>query len=335
MRVSVLNAEGRDAAVDYALGTGQPAAGIHPPVNYWAYAAATRSRFCQHIHEVDPAADAIVILLRRSNRAALAAAKALKKEGRRVFLSWKETGVHQIDNQLRWLFDRPRLSKLFSIADGAVASTQASVDYYRRFGDTNYPVHLIPTPYPVDEPAWDFSKSLDERRGIFVGTREFDVPTRRHADALRCAAAVARSAKCRVTVLNTDGAAIGRRIETLLAGVSDIHIVETKLSYPDYLRLMASHRVVLQRDISHVPGQVAGDALLCRVVNLGGNGTIQQIAFPQLSALEADEPALLAEAERLLLDDNHYLHEVEKSQEIAREQLSFEAGRKALSALAR
>ena len=335
MRVSVLNAEGRDAAVDYTAGAGEPAAGIHPPVNYWAYAAATRSRFCQHLDEVDPAADAVVILLRRSNGAALAAARTLKQQGRRVYLSWKETGTHQIDKQLHWFWDRPRLRRLYAIADGAVASTQASIAYYRRFGGSSYPVHFIPTPYPVDESAWDFSLPLAQRRGIFIGTREFDVPTRRHTEALRCAAAAARSAQCRVTVLNTDGATARQRIEALLAGVTDINIVETKLSYPDYLRLIASHRLVLQRDTSHVPGQVAGDALLCRVINLGGNGTIQQIAFPQLSALDDNEPALIAEAKRLLLDDAHYLREVDKSQAIAREQLSFEAGRRMLSALTR
>ena len=334
MRVSVLNAEGRDAAVDYAQGTGAPAPGVHPPVNYWAYAAATRSRFCQHLHEVDPAADAVVILLRRSNRAALAAARALKQQGRRVFLSWKETGVHQIDQQLRWFWERPRLRQLHAIADGAVASTQASIAYYRRFGGADYPVHFIPTPYPVDEPEWDFSQPLAQRRGIFIGTREFDVPTRRHADALRCAAAAARAVGCRVTVLNTDGDSARKRIEALLAGVAEINIVETRLSYPEYLRLIASHRLVLQRDISQVPGQVAGDALLCRVLNLGGNGTIQEIAFPQFSALDREEPALIAAAQQLLTRDDIYLRAVENSQAIAQERLSFEAGRRMLAALA-
>ena len=334
MRVSVLNAAGRDAMVDYAGGVGAPDAGIHPPVNYWAYAAATRSRFCQHLSEVDPSAEAVVILLRRSNGAALAAAKALKAQGRRVLLSWKETGVHQIEQQLRAFWHRPTLRKLHAIADGAVASTQASVAYYQRFGGADYPVHFVPTPYPVDEPAWDFSLALAQRHGIFIGTREFDVPTRRHADALRCAAAAAREARCRVTVLNTDGTGARRRIESLLAGVAEINLVERKLTYPDYLRLIASHRLILQRDVSEVPGQVAGDALLCRVLNLGGNGTIQQIAFPKLTALEQDEPALIATATQLLTDDALYLRAVEDSQAIAQAQLSFAAGRRILAALA-
>ena len=36
-------------------------------------------------------------------------------------------------------------------------------------------------------------------------------------------------------------------------------IIEGWLPYPDYLRLMAQHRIVLQLDRSAVPGQVAGD----------------------------------------------------------------------------
>ena len=36
-------------------------------------------------------------------------------------------------------------------------------------------------------------------------------------------------------------------------------------SYPDYLREVARHKIVLQLDRSRVPGQVAGDALLCRM----------------------------------------------------------------------
>src|SRR4029077_8951361 len=48
---------------------------------------------------------------------------------------------------------------------------------------------------------------------------------------------------------------------------------------PDYLRVVARHKIVLQLDRSHVPGQVAGDALLCRVPCVGGDGAIERIAF--------------------------------------------------------
>jgi len=34
----------------------------------------------------------------------------------------------------------------------------------------------VPTPYPVEEAAWNFSHAVTERKGVVIGTREFDVP---------------------------------------------------------------------------------------------------------------------------------------------------------------
>ena len=41
----------------------------------------------------------------------------------------------------------------------------------------------------------------------------------------------------------------------------------------------ARHKIVLQADKSAVPGQVAGDALLCRMPCVGGDGAIDRLAF--------------------------------------------------------
>src|SRR5438876_10792614 len=46
-------------------------------------------------------------------------------------------------------------------------------------------------------------------------------------------------------------------------------------SYPEYLRDVSRHKIVLQLDRSHVPGQLAGDALLCRIPCVGGDGAIE------------------------------------------------------------
>jgi hypothetical protein len=143
---------------------------------------------------------------------------------------------------------------------------------------------------------------------------------------------VARNTGCRVSVLNTAGGGARRKILELLQGV-DVNLVEQKLSYPEYLKLIAGHRLVLQRDVSHVPGQVAGDALLCRVLNLGGNGSVQQIAFPQYSAISDDDAALAHAAKTLIEDDAAYLRAVEHSQALAQARLSFRAGRERLAAI--
>ena len=96
---------------------------------------------------------------------------------------------------------------------------------------------------------------------------------------------------------------------------ASLRVIESRLPYPDYLREMAKCRVVFQLDSSAVPGQVAGDALLCRMPCVGGNGAVDQSAF--------DDSANLA---GLLHDDDAWCTAVESSQSRAQSSLSFSAG---------
>ena len=329
MRFDVVNPDGRDAPVDYRGGVTPPGYAGHPPVNYWAFAAATAGRFHQRVDVAEITGDAVLVLIRARVGASLAAVRALKKAGRAVYVSWKETGAGQIDGQLRWFWRRQALRSILAEADGALAVTERAADHYREMGCRN--IAFLPTPYPVDVPAWDFSAPLSQRRGIFVGTREFDVPSRRHAQALAVAADCARSTDAPVTVMNFAGARARARIEAALAGVKDVRILEQKLSYPDYLREMAKHRLVLQLDDGHVPGQVAGDALLCRIVAAGGNGAIQRIAFPEFAL--TDGVALRPLAQRLLGDEAYYAGALARSQATAAAKLSFASARAALTRL--
>ena len=329
MRVDVLNPEGRDPPVDYRGGVGAPDPAVHPPVNYWAYAAATGGRFHQRVETLTEPCDAVLVLLRRRLAPAIRAIKQLKQDQRRVFVSWKETGRHQIDQQTRWWWRRAGVQRAMLLADGAIAATEIAVERYRRLAPAGFRVHFIPTPYPVDVPAWDVSVPIPRRSGILVGTREFDVPSRRHEEALRIAAELARRCHVPVTVM-ADRAR--KRVEGLLSGV-DLRVIERRLPYPDYLRMMAAHRIVLQLDSSAVPGQVAGDALLCRIVAMGGNGTSERIAFPDYSAMNDNPQGLLAAAQRLLNEASAYREAVERSQQRARALLSFGWARQALELL--
>ena len=81
-----------------------------------------------------------------------------------------------------------------------------------------------------------------------------------------------------------------------------LRALEKKISYPTYLREISRHKIVLQLDTSFVPGQVAGDALLCRVPCIGGNGAVDRLAFPKTNSIgETRELAL-----RLLRDRDFY-----------------------------
>jgi hypothetical protein len=191
-------------------------------------------------------------------------------------------------------------------AHGALASTPEAEAFYREAGATA--VEYVPTPYPIDDPRWNFSRPLAERAGIFIGTREWKEPSRRHEQALREAVAL----NVPVTVVNESGWFGSRRLKSL--GVAPERILR-HMPYTEYLGAMSRCRVVFQRDSSAVPGQIAGDALLSRTPCLGGNGAVDREAF-------ADPPGI----ETLLHDDAAWHQAVERSQTRAAERLSFAVG---------
>jgi len=88
---------------------------------------------------------------------------------------------------------------------------------------------------------------------------------------------------------------------------------------------------VLQLDRSHVPGQVAGDALLCRIPCVGGDGAIERIAFSKTSREVRTLNEVASMASDLLKNPELREAVVAESQERARERLSFEAVRSQLA----
>jgi hypothetical protein len=98
------------------------------------------------------------------------------------------------------------------------------------------------------------------------------------------------------------------------------------LPYPDYLREVARHKIVLQLDTSFVPGQVAGDALLCRIPCAGGNGAIDRLAFPESCGFARSIHDVHEVASRLLSDLEFYRASVAAMIPAASKQLSFEVG---------
>jgi len=103
-----------------------------------------------------------------------------QKQKRTVAVALKETGLHQIAAQLR---DPGRLARFLRIvaqADGCVATTPEAAEIFcrvrrERHADT---VAFIPTPYPLEDEQWKFAVAPNEQSGIFIGTREWDVPSR-------------------------------------------------------------------------------------------------------------------------------------------------------------
>jgi len=329
MSFSVLNPGGRDPEQAFPAGPGSPGDPGHPPVNYHAYAACRRGGFYREEKSI-PVGTVLVLLRKRTLGRALAAISLLRRRGCRVFVSCKESGSHQVADLLgdvsRWELFR----EICSASDGAISSTPELVPVYRAAGAPC--AEFIPTPYPVDFPAWDFSQPLDKRFGIFVGTREFGTPSRNHLAAVLLADEISRGLSCPLAVVNSEGRAGGMLLKSLRKRNPLLYILESPLPYPDYLRIMARHRIVWQLDSSAVPGQVAGDALLCRMPCLGGNGAVERIAFREFFGASRDN--LAAHARDLLQIDDAWHAAVRRAGECAQERLSFRTGAEALSKFA-
>jgi len=277
-RLTVLNPMGRDPEQEFR-DLPAPGKGAHPPINFHAFAACTQGAFHHETRRAIAENTPVLLLLRGDFRASERALAALKEHGRVVVVSLKETGLHQIAQQLS---NRSRLSRFMKIvaqADGCIATTPEAAEIYQNARWRPKGVAFLPTPYPVEDQGWNFCAAPDEQSGIFVGTREWDVPSRNHVAALLVARQLCDVTGEPVTVVNLDGNKGRRLLGELEFPQGKLHVIEERKSYPNYLREVARHKIVLQLDRSHVPGQVAGDALLCRVPCVGGDGAIERIAF--------------------------------------------------------
>jgi len=325
----VLNPGGRDPDQHFPNGAGDISDAGHPPVNYHGYAACMRGHFLRNVKSVPEGTRVALVLLRKRNlRQALAAIEKLKARGVRTFISFKESGAHQVADFLSDYGRTMLFRRICAAADGYLSSTPDLESVYRGAGCRNG--KFIPTPYPVEE--WDRSIPREKRLGFFVGTREFGVPSRNHWQAVALANDLSLELQVPAAVMNVHG----RRGLMLLAEIRGsnpfLQIIAGPLPYRDYLRLLGAHRLVLQLDSSAVPGQVAGDALLCRTPCVGGNGAVERIAFPDLAAVTPQQTA--DRVRELMTDDARWDEVVANSQRIARERLSFSAIRAELEALA-
>jgi hypothetical protein len=165
----------------------------------------------------------------------------------------------------------------------------------------------------------------NEQSGIFIGTREWDVPSRNHLAALLIAHQLSESTGEPVTLVNLDGYKGRRLLGELNFPEGKLRLIEKWKTYPDYLRDVARHQIVLQLDRSHVPGQVAGDALLCRIPCVGGDGAIERIAFSKPCGEGRTIMEIASIALDLLKDADLRGAIVAESEQRALEHLSFQA----------
>ncbi len=312
--LAVLNPGGRDPDQQFPDGPGRPDGLTHPPVNYHAYAAATKGAFYRRPTEA-ARHRSVLLLLRGDLIEAQKALHVLKAHGCFVAISFKESGTHQVT---RLLLKPKRLYRFREIAADADLCLSSTRDLVPLFASVSKRTVHVPTPYPIEFPLWDFSRPVRERQGVFIGTREFDVLSRNHLLVL----SAARTLSEPITVINPDGKSGLLRLRALKFPEDQLTI-SPPLPYPGYLKLIARHRVVLQFDQSSVPGQVAGDSLLCRIPTIGGNGAVEQIAFPALHGNGRTFDHLIELTRRLLNDNEFYGQQLTALEANASDKLSF------------
>ncbi len=328
-RLGVLNPGGRDQDQYFDEKAGAEG---HPPVNFHGFAACTGGSFHRDAKNAIAERTPILLLLRGNLKASQRALIELKNAGRTVAVSLKETGLHQIAEQLADPGRFTRFLEIMEKADGCIATTPESADIYRRARAdwSAATVAFIPTPYPIEDKRWDFSVPPDEQNGIFVGTREWDVPSRNHAAALLLARELSASSKESVTVFNLDGRKGSRLLAKLNFPEDKLRVIDQRKPYPEYVREVARHKIVLQLDRSRVPGQVAGDALLARTICIGGDGTTERIAFANFCGEGKTIDQLGTIALDLLKSTNKRATAIVESQWRGAERVSFQAVRKQL-----
>lgn len=322
MQWNVLNPRGRDPEQQFVDGAGTPTQPGHAPINFHAYAACTRGAFHVDTKRCIDDARPVLVLIRHRLRQTLRVVTTLRDAGVPCYVCWKETGLQQVAAQLGTPARLNMSAEIVRVSDGVITPNDELIPLYEWAAAGQRPVHFVPTPYPVNEPQWDSSRALAERDGIFIGTRTFRHLYRTHLSVLALAARLVDKLGCRLTVINTDGRDGLRMIEALNVRGDQLNVAGP-LPYAEYLRLMAAHRVVLQWDLGAVPGQVAGDALLCRMPCVGGNGMVERLAFPELCGGGRSGEELGALAARLLSDDDAWHAAVKRSRHLAAERLSF------------
>ncbi|MEP7015737.1 MAG: hypothetical protein ABI925_09875 [Verrucomicrobiota bacterium] len=331
-RLTVLNPGGRDPEQNFRDPSG-PGTPVHPPVNFHAFAACTQGIFQHDTQRAVVDELPVLLLLRGDFRASERAFKELKRNGRKVAVSLKETGLHQIAEQLSKRARLARFMRMVEHADGCIATTPEAAEVYWRARLRRDPttVAFIPTPYPLEDKQWDLSVPPNAQAGIFIGTREWAVPSRNHFAALLVARQLCEASGEPVTVFNLDGWKGRRRLAELKFPAGKLNVIEKEKPYADYLREIARHKIVLQLDRSRVPGQVAGDALLARTICVGGDGAIDRIVFSKTCGEGRSMNDLAKVAAGLLTNTNGRATLILESQWRAMERLSFQATRAQLA----
>lgn len=331
MKLCVLQPGSREPEQQFPNYAGSPDPSLPPPLGYRGLAACTGGAVYRDDARIPSDERRVLLVLNRNLKACRQTVINLRRAGKTIVLALEKTGSFEINQWLRSPSDLTVLREICARAHAGLAIT-ADIEPVLRAGGLLY-VETIPQPLPVDVPEWDFSEPAENRHGILLGTWDWQNPLKRHLEALLSLRDVAGQMYEPVTVFNLDGWRGRRWLRQLDYPPGLLRVIERRLPYVEYLKKMASHKLVFQLDSSGGPGRVAGDALLCRIPCVGGTGATERIAFPELCGHGVNTPDLALTASRLLDHSHDREMAVESALNLAGQRISFNAVQQSLEQL--
>src|SRR4051812_9304767 len=178
MPLAVLNPGGTDPEQSFPDFAGAPSDALHAPVNFHGYAACMAGSFHRHDEAIPAETKRVLMLMRGNLKACRQPLVEFRRSKKIVVVSLKESGLFQAEALLADPARFDLFKEICGRASAVISPVEDILPLYRAAGVRT--LEFIPTPYPIEDERWNFSRPLEERRGIFLGTREFDVPPRHH-----------------------------------------------------------------------------------------------------------------------------------------------------------
>lgn len=211
----------------------------------------------------------VILLVNRDLKHVEPLLKKLKLMGKKVAVGFHENLadflLYPQQHGLDWL---PQLQNLVNQSDAYLNVMIYSSLLFK--GLFSKPVWNIPHATPYTEWNHGFTVPVYKREGIIVVTRTFNQRLPRNTlAALVVASRLAEVYNTFVTFVAEDGFDMDVYLKSL--GLNNINVIKGPLSYTDWLKTIARHKVAFHYDMVGTLGQCVSDAALVDVVCVGGN----------------------------------------------------------------
>lgn len=170
----------------------------------------------------------------------------------------------------------------------------------------------------------------EDREGIMIGTRTLSQYLRRNTlYAIGMAHSIAEEFKTHITYFSEDPIPLDAISEVFASlGLHRVNVVKGPRSYEEWLKVIASHRVLFHTDASETLGQVVGDAMLLDVPSVGSFSTNNELQYTQSDLKRATARLGSLYEELVAAKDKMYDIQHVKSRRNFKEKTSFEGLRK-------